>query len=193
MGRCCPCIQMIIVHRTHECHSSHPFPSPRAPRSRPTGHNRDPVAAAAGRFPEIQPQFARGRKFLLDRRGGPDLPVPGRRSVLRASFLLSPRGLAQSFWAGGRISQLRRLLPESMEVRDRLCHPTTGGSSPPSAHSPSTAKCASLEPLRAPPAVSSPGHREGHAGSDRRLSPSRRFLSTEEPPERGDPWHRTSR
>src|SRR5215469_1635246 len=132
------------MHVIHPIKIQLVFPSPRAPRSRPTGHNRDPVAVPPADFSN-QPRFCEwGSKFLLARRGGPDLPVPGRRGALRAFFLLSPRGLAQSFWAGRRISQLRRLLPESMESRDRLCHPTTGGSSPPSADSPSTAKCASL-------------------------------------------------
>ena len=174
------------------------------PRRAPLGAARRDTTETQWPLPPAdfsnQPRFCEwGSKFVLARRGGPDLPVPGRRGVLRAFFLLSPRGLAQSFWAGRRISQLRRLLPESMEIRDRLCHPTTGGSSPPSADSPSTAKCASLEPLQAPPRFPPPATatsmQAATGGFPQAAGPNRRdrFLLTEEPPERGDPWHRTSR
>ena len=192
MGQCFPCIQMIIVHRTHACNSSHQDPAgfslaarpeepPDRTQPRPSGRRRRPISRTSRGFVNGEANFcwpaAAGRIFLYRAGGAPCERSSCSRPGYPSSAVSSPNR-----WKSATGFATRRR-----------------GSSPPSADSPSTAKCASLEPLQAPPRFPPPATatsmQAATGGFPPAAGPNRRgrFLSTEEPPERGDPWHRTSR
>src|SRR5262252_603603 len=127
------------------------LPSPRAPRSRSTGHNRDPVAAAAGRFLEPAAVLRMGKQICAGppRRAGSSCTGQARRlaSVLPA-LAQGPGAIVL-----GRAQDIPAPpSPPRIDGSPRpALPPDDGGSSPPSADSPPTAKCASSGPLQAPP------------------------------------------
>jgi len=86
MGQCFSCIQMIIVHRTHACNSSHQDPAgfsfaacpeepPDRTQPRPSGRRRRPISRTSRGFGNGEANFcwpaAAGRIFLYRAGGAP--------------------------------------------------------------------------------------------------------------------------